>query len=308
MKTFIKIIEIWTPTADRKWLTLADGIFGDYGVFRVHSEMCSFGYDKGLPGKAWSQARPIIITDLEHSYFQRKQEAAQAGLTSGIAVPIFAGEYLLAVIVFLCGDDEHQASAIELWGKNEEDKLALIEGYFASLDNFAWQSRRITFSKELGVPGRVWKSHMPEIIADAGNPANFLRAKLATDIGISTVVGIPAIYDASKEYVLTFISVKGSPITRRFEIWSPDPGQQSLHFHSGFCDQGTELATVHADTRIKRGEGMIGTVWLTGCPSISHKPAEDGLVAGDPPRSLNSALVMPIIESGYLKAIVVFLF
>jgi len=308
MKPFIKIVEIWTPTPDRKWLTLADGIFGDYGLFRAHSEMCSFGYDKGLPGKAWSQARPIIITDLENSYFLRKQEAAQAGLTAGIAVPIFAGEYLLAVTVFLCGDNEHQASAIELWGKNEEAKLALIEGYFASLDNFAWQSRRVTFSKEVGVPGRVWKSHMPEVIADAANPANFLRAKLGFDIGISSVVGIPAIFDSSREYVLTFISVKGSPIARRIEIWSPDPAKQSLRFHSGFCDQVTDLNTIYADTCIERGEGMLGNVWLTGCPGISHTPAEDGLVADDLAHSLNAGLVMPIIERGYLKAIVVFLF
>ena len=270
--------------------------------------MRSFAYDKGLLGKAWSQARPIIITDLEHSYFQRKLEAAQVGLTACIAVPIFAGEYLLAVIVFLCGDDRDQAGAIELWGKNKEEKLGLIEGYFPSLGNFAWQSRRVTFSKELGVPGRVWKSRMPEIIADITNPSSFIRADIAADIGISTAVGIPVIYDSAREYVLTFLSVKETPIARRFEVWSLDQEHQVLRFHSGYCDQGEDLVATHADTGIPRGEGFLGTVWLTGCPAITHNPAQDGLLPSDSPAELTSGLVMPIIENAYFKAAVVFLF
>lgn len=308
MSTIIKIVEVWTPTPDRKWLTLADGIFGEYGAFRAHSEIRSFAYDKGLPGKAWSQRRPIIITDLEHSYFQRKHEAAQAGLTSGIAIPIFAGEFLLAVIILLCGDDRHQAGAIELWGKTKQDTLGLIEGYFPSLENFAWQSRRITFSKELGVPGRVCENRMPEIIADITNPSSFLRADLTADIGISTAVGIPLIYDDAREYVLTLLSVKETPIAHRFEIWALDPERQALRFHSGYCDRGEDLAGVHAQARIVRGEGFLGTVWLTGCPTISHKPKLDGLVPKDSVMDFSSGLAMPIIESSHLKAVIVFLF
>lgn len=308
MTTFIRIVEVWTPTKDRKWLALADGIFGDFGAFRAHSEIRSFAYDKGLPGKAWSQRRPIIITDLEHSYFQRKQEAAQAGLTSGIAIPVFAGDYLLAVIVLLCGDDEHQAGAIELWANNDENTLGLIEGYFPSLENFAWQSRRITFSKELGLPGRVCESRMPEIIADITNPSHFYRADMAADMGISTAVGIPLVYGEGEEYVLTLLSVKETPIARRFEIWTFDREQQSLFFHSGYCDQDGDLAADHAQTRIQRGEGFLGNVWLTGCPAISHNPRQDGLVSDDAGEELSSGLAMPIIEDGYLKTIIVFLF
>lgn len=308
MKTFIKIVEVWTPTADRKWLALSDGIFGEYGAFRARSEIRSFAYDKGLPGKAWAQARPIIITDLEHSYFQRKQEAAEAGLTAAIGVPIFAGDYLLAVIVFLCGGNEHQAGAIEVWARNKEAQLALIEGYFPALDNFAWESRRITFSKELGVPGRVWESRRPEIMADIRNPARFFRAGIAADIGITAVVGIPLVYNHDREYVLTFLSVKETPIARRFEIWSLDREQHALRFQSGYCDQGENLAALHAHTAIARGDGFLGTVWLTGCPAVSHKPYQDGLVAGDSTTGFSSALAMPIIESGSLKSIIVFLF
>jgi hypothetical protein len=308
VKTFIKIVEVWTPTVDRKWLALADGIFGKHGAFRAQSEMRSFAYDKGLPGKAWSQARPIIISDIEHSYFQRKHEATQHGLTSAIAIPIFSGEYLLAVIVLLCGDDQHQAGAIELWGKNQEEKLALIEGYFPSLDNFAWQSRRITFSKELGLPGRVWENRTPEIIADITNPTRFYRADLAADIGITTAVGIPMIYDNAREYVLTLLSVKETPFAHRFEIWSLDREQQTLHFQSGYCDQGENLTELHTDTTIEHGDGFLGMVWLTGCPAISHNPRQDGLVPKKSSTEFSSALAMPIIESGHLKSIIVFLF
>ena len=34
--------------------------------------MC-FGYDEGLPGKAWAARHPILLKDLQQPYFRRAE-------------------------------------------------------------------------------------------------------------------------------------------------------------------------------------------------------------------------------------------
>ena len=134
-------------------------------------------------------------------------------------MPVFSGQFLLSVRVLLCGDDEEIAGAIEVWGKNQDrpDEMKLINGYYGSLDRFEWVSRRISFQKGSGLPGSVWDYHIPQIVADMSTSESFLRASNAQLEGITTAFGIPFIYDDEREFVLTFLSARGSTIARRFE-------------------------------------------------------------------------------------------
>ena len=97
MKTFIRVAEIWVPTKDRTQLQFLDGLYGPLGEFRAVSEQMTFGFDEGLPGKAWATRHPIILKKFENSYFKRTEAAKAAGLTCGVALPVFAGELLMAV-------------------------------------------------------------------------------------------------------------------------------------------------------------------------------------------------------------------
>src|SRR5882757_2208960 len=91
-------------------------------VFRIQgvSENALFAYDEGLPGKAWASGHPVILTKFANSYFKRTNEAIEPGLTCGVALPVFAGEFLMAVMVLFCGDDEKHVGAIELWHNDAE--------------------------------------------------------------------------------------------------------------------------------------------------------------------------------------------
>ena len=92
MKTFIRVAEIWVPTKDRTQLQFLDGLYGPLGEFRAVSEQMRFGFDEGLPGKAWATGHPIILKKFANSYFKRTEAAKAAGLTCGVALPVFAGE------------------------------------------------------------------------------------------------------------------------------------------------------------------------------------------------------------------------
>ena len=55
--TFIQVAEVWVPQGDRR--VLASGSFGDLGDFAAAAH--SFSKGAGLPGKAWAEARPVVL-------------------------------------------------------------------------------------------------------------------------------------------------------------------------------------------------------------------------------------------------------
>ncbi|HEY8219867.1 MAG TPA: GAF domain-containing protein [Methylobacter sp.] len=305
MKTFIKVTEIWVPTKDRARLEFSAGLYGALNEFRVASEKESFAYDEGLPGKAWAAGHPMVLTEFDHSYFKRTKSAKKAGLTCGIAIPVFSGEFLMAVVVFLCGDDHHHAGAIELWSNNLQNgtELSVIDGYYGTLDDFENISRAMKFTKGAGLPGLVWESGMPVLIEDLGQSPAFVRSADARKAGITTVLGIPVSAVASQVYIMTFLSAKATPIAQRLQIWVPDESGRQLVCRSGYSKQNDEVAEIFETMSVRKGEGLLGRVWLTGVPAIRNN-SSSALAEG----GLNSMLAMPVIDGGHLKAVVAFLF
>jgi hypothetical protein len=308
MTSFIKVVEIWTPTLDKRGLCLADALYGDYDELRILSENCVFAYDEGLPGKTWSMASPQILTDLEHSYFRRKEAAIRAGLKVGIGIPILSGEFLIAVIVLLCGEGPQLAGAVELWAKNADKAadLGLVDGYYGSLKKLESVSRSIRFSKGNGLPGTVWDYGIP-MVTDMSDSALFKRASTASIEGITSAFALPFVNYMGKECILTFLSAHNTPIARRFDIWLPDREHKYLFLHARKCETGEQDALTDKQRRIPRGDGLIGQVWSTGMPAISTDPIGDGLVQEGSQSGLATGLVMPIITEGFLKSLVVFM-
>ncbi len=177
MQTFIRVTEIWLPNRDRSRLEFGDGLYGPLGDFRAVSERTSFAYDEGLPGKAWAARHPIILKDLQTSYFRRGEAAKEAGLTSAVALPVMAGDILLAVVVFLCGDDAEHVGAIELWRNDAavNAEVGLVDGYYGTADAFGWLSRNTKFPRGSGLPGLAWQQGLPVVLHDLGRAHSFLR-------------------------------------------------------------------------------------------------------------------------------------
>jgi len=309
-KTFIRVAEVWVPTEDRTQLRFHDGLYGSLGEFRAASEQMRFGFDEGLPGKAWAAGHPIVLKKFENSYFKRTEAAQAAGLTCGVAMPVLAGDVLMAVVVLFCGDDEAHVGAIELW-HNDPDKsheMRLDDGYYGTADMFEFNSRYTRFPRGFGLPGRVWKSNMPMIVKDLYRSQAFLRWQEAVEIGINRGLGIPYPHASGQTWIMTFLSARDTPIARRFEIWVSNETRDALVFHSGDCDRNTELASDYGSARIGRGEGTIGQAWLTGIPAV-----KDGIDVSSAGRSavaagLTAMVAMPIMADQGLKAVVVWYF
>jgi len=305
MKTFIKAIEIWKPDSEMTRLTLTDGIYGKFKEFESYSKKMHFGYNVGLPGQAWAQQHPIILTQLEGSGFKRTEMANKIGITTAIAMPTFAGEYLHAITLFLCGDKDEHAGAIELWAKepNKRTEMGLVDGYYGSLDDFAWVSKNVKIMRGHGLPGRTWTDKVPFLIDNLGESDTFLRPRQAAKEGITTALALPAWIDEEDGYVMAFLSAKSTPIARRFEIWIPDETGEALIFRDGYCDRGNKLDELYRFTRLNKEESIAGHVWKTGHPFLS-----DTVSVQEDEKDFNSLLALPILQNGFCVSVVMFYF
>ncbi len=303
-RSFIKATEIWEPDRDKEKLSIVSGHYGSFDEFEDHSKTMTFDYDEGLPGKAWAQKHPIILTSLEGSYFKRTEMANKIGITTAIAMPIFAGEYLHAVVVFLCGDKGDYAGAIELWSSDKErrNEMGLAQGYYGSMKDFEWISKNVKIMRGHGLPGTVWAEKMPFIMSNLDDSSTFLRAKKAQKEGITTVLGIPAWMREEDGYVMAFLSAKGTPIARRFEIWIPDDTGEALIFRDGHCDEGVDLSSLYALTRLEKHSTTLGKVWKTGFPILTSKFN----LSEEDHTNFSSLLAIPILQNGFCKSVVAF--
>jgi hypothetical protein len=308
MRTFIRVVELWVPDRTRTRLEFGGGLAGSaFSEFMALSENTLFAYDEGLAGKAWACGHPIILTDFSEPGFKRADDAKEAGLTCGVALPVFAGEFLMAVMVLLCGGEDQHVGAIELWHNDPEisHEMSLVDGYYGTADMFEFNSRHTRFPRGYGLPGRTWRAGMPVIIKDLHNARQFLRWEEASEIGINCGVGIPYKGISDQTFVVTLLSAQGTPIAQRFEIWVPNAAREALVFQSGDCHTGADLAAAYRATAIGRGEGSIGGAWATGMPAISADLKYDASSAAAVARGsgMKQIIVLPVIENALLKAV-----
>lgn len=312
MKSFVRMVELWVPDASRTGLVFGGNLgAGEFEEFRALSESIRFGRGEGLPGKAWETGHPVILTEFSNSYFKRTDAAKAAGLTCGVALPVFAGESLTAVMVLFCGDDETHIGAIELWhnDENRSHEMALVDGYYGTADMFEFNSRHTKFPRGFGLPGRVWKADRPLIIKDFQNAKSFLRWEEAMEVGINCALGIPYKMDDGNTWVVTLLSAQATPIAKRFEVWRPNESGDALVFESGDCSLGTDLATLYNGSKIAKGDGAIGSTWTTGVPALlgdlGLEPSAYARTAKE--AGLTQIVAFPVIENAALKAVVVWL-
>lgn len=311
MHTFIRVIEIWTPSESGEFLEFNSGYYGPLEEFKRASMKEKFAYGEGLPGNAWQQARPVVLKEFDDITFLRTESAHEAGLTSAVAIPVFSGNTLKAVILFLCGDTTELSGAIEVWSDDGLSGLALIDGYYGDLDRFEWLSKSIKFPRGRGLPGKVWETSQPLIMGDLANSNSFLRSKAAAEKGITTSIAIPINSNEDIEdigSVVTFLSSKSTPIAKRFEIWTPGADGNFLQFEAGIIQDSEEVETANPKRCIQKGKGVIGETLQSGIPVMSSELTADSLpeITSGNVDDYTSLLAIPIYYQDNLNSVVAF--
>jgi hypothetical protein len=300
--TFIRVAEVWTPDGDV--LRLMDGNYGTLSAFAEMSRNTSFAKGLGLPGRAWVEERPIVLNNFGKETFLRSEAAFAAGLTSAVAIPVFAAGDLKAILVVLCGTDADHAGAIEIW-EDRDGKLVLDDGYYGNAEGFSAVSRTMSFGHGQGLPGGVWAAKTPILMRDLGRPGAFLRSNQASEARLETGLGIPIPVPGGKCYVLTLLSSPHTPIARRFELWDARPQRvgntRRAELIDGICEREGQLwpqQNPPVDPKsVEIWEGPLGQVLGTGLPHVQAGLA--GLPAG-----YGQMIALPIYQETVLAYVV----
>jgi hypothetical protein len=292
--TFIRVVEVWVPDEVGTLLVLGSAHYGAATRFGASSRQMCFGRGEGLPGQAWEAGHPIVLKQFEGSAFRRTAAAHADGLTCGIALPVFSGETLKAVVLIFCGDGpegaQQQAGAIELWRNDAAagKDLLLADGYYGATSHvFEYISRRTAFRKGTGLPGLAWESGLPVFMPDLGKGGRFLRADSAQKVGINRGFAIPCNAAGPDAYVMAFLSALATPIVRRFETWLPVGG--GLQRLEGFCETEGALdgGTAAASPALQRA-------LANAVPQVD--PASPGVP--------QAVFALPVLKAGAVAAVV----
>jgi len=269
-RTFIRTVEYWVPSEDGSLLEFGGGLFGGAKRFESATRNLCFGRGEGLPGQTWDSGHPLMLKTLEAPAFRRAAAAKADGLTCAIALPMFVGESLSAVVVLSCGDDEEHAGAIELWNNQPEasSDMTLLDGYYGTTgDTFEFLSRSTSFRRGTGLPGRTWESQAPVFMPDLGRGSGFLRADSAVKVGINRGFAIPCDAKDGNTYVLALLSALATPIAGQVDMWQPDEQRLNL-IHTFSFSEAAPGATLVSDEKMAIGSGTIGQVFATGVPAV----------------------------------------
>jgi hypothetical protein len=280
-----------------------------------------FPFDDGLPGKAWASRRPMILGEFANSYFKRTILARAAGLTCGVALPVFRKEELLAVVVLFMGAQGAETGAIEIWSADggRESGVALEDGYYGAAELSRWTPDYIVMPSGLGardlvwpgryrrgesLPGHVWETGRPWL-TDAAASAYPAVRQSGSGLDIQAALGIPWLCDPACPRIVTLLSSRATPIARRMELWEPEGESGALSLTAAAPDRAEETFARESSNCGSPIREAIETAARTLVPQLIEVLTPASPTADASPVIPATCLVLPIPRNdGTLGALV----
>ncbi|WP_353395906.1 hypothetical protein [Hydrogenophaga sp. 5NK40-0174] len=307
MKTFIRIAEVWVPTADGASLELSSGLFPDARAFEVMTRQMIFARGEGLPGRSWDQGHPIMMRELSGTYFKRAAAARAIDLTCAVALPVFQDRQLRCVVVLLMGGALSSIGTVELWHNDARigPDLSLAEGYFGSSPKAA-ELEALTrdgwLPRGTGIPGLAWQKGQAICVSDVAESRHFLRKELAQAIGIGRAMAMPCSPKGTDTWVFSLLSAEETPVALRTEVWRKHTSSKNkLTLSGGFCEQQGHLAD--GTTHSIEAPSPIAEAWRTAVAQAQFLTEDKAPAPG-----IASVLAMPVLVDDVLEEVVALYF
>lgn len=302
-ESFVQGMEVWVPKDGV--LRHHSGAYGKHSEFARVSANKTFRFGEGLPGTVWASRRPEVWTELG-SHFVRAEVAAAAGFDAAVGMPLFHGDEVCAVIVFLCGRREHTGGCIEIWNANVDHRLLEhAAGYYGRFAQFGNISRLLQFQLGSGLPGITWESGLPQFVDVERRSSAFVRASVARECGLDSGIAIPIHRRGSVAHVVILLSARATPIARAFEVWLPY-GQELVLEASQYAPGLEEFAESSRDTVFRKGEGLPGRAFASQLPVVfDHlRGPQFTRYAAAARAGLEVGLAWPILDEVGVRAVV----
>jgi len=304
--TFIKAAEVWLPSGDGSLLEFGGGAYGPAKRLAAASRELCWGRGEGLPGHAWDEGKPVLLSRFEGSYFRRTEAAHAAGLDCAVAWPLFVRDRLSSVLVVFCGHDAATACGLELWHHDAQtgDDMTLVDGaYGSNARSFESISRQTRLPRGVGLPGQAWERGEAVFLEDLpGSSERFVRAGEAAAAGLLRGLAIPVAAQMTDDYALTFLAGSALPLARRIERWALDAPTAPLRRVYAFSELhgGASLVEATLPFSALAPAGSIAKACASGAPAISDWPAAEPGVCAAAATAIGSwaLLAIPVLREG----------
>lgn len=307
----LRAVEVWSPTSDGNCLERTSSIYRGAETFAAVSNEAHFDHGQGLPGLVWDAGVPVMFDDLGSRDFLRHEAAREDGLEAGIGVPVFDGEEMVSVLLFLFATTEITSAAFESWILEEtRHELMPGTGYYANLDRFRRMTQYLRFPYGAGLPGDVWQARMPRLIDRLANSTDFLRASGADAEGLDFGLAVPVVHgDDAIRAVCVLLSCNASPIAQALQIWTPNEDRSAFEPTSVLSPGVPGMSALMREQSCEIGQGLVGTVWQTRRPLVSSGFEEESnpLAAFAAEHDLTWSAGWPVIAHGEVQAVCVFI-
>jgi hypothetical protein len=299
-RSLVRAVEVWEPRGEV--LAPSSGVYGDVDFGRV-SVRSTFRRGEGLPGAVWSTERALVWRDLG-VHFVRAEAARAAGIDTALAIPVFGGSSLTAVIVFLMSKTCKSSGCVELWGVNAD--LRVLEhggGHYCGCPEFETFSPLIQFPVGTGLPGGTLAAGKPLVMGDVRRANTFIRAGLAARNGLKFGVGLPVRRRGSVTHVVTLIAAEDSPFLQAFELWEALEGVDGARL----ALRASAEPVAEPAAREAPGETLAADVLASGIPKVVKVRAlEDAPIEGDAAPRL--ALGIPMVDNVNTRSVACLVF
>lgn len=311
MTPLIRAAEIWLPDAEGTLLEFGAGLYPGAPEFGAISRGMCFGRAEGLPGRAWDEARPLLLTDLQSGHFRRAAAAQRAGLSCAVALPCYADDRLLAVVLLFCGGLAPDTGAVELWRNDPRisTDMTLDDGYYgATAPAFAAAARETYMPRGTGLPGLAWQRQATVWADGLDNAPQFLRGEAAAAAGIRRGLALPCPVPGHRHHVLALLGSDATPVARRIECWEPAATTitgTGLQRRAGHCALLGPLPCGSACTSSGGDDDSLAAAFASAMPRIRQRAADEpGAVgAAAAAAGLGGLLALPVLNDGVVSEV-----
>jgi GAF domain-containing protein len=268
--------EAWVPGSDGAFLECSPawhaGVDG-LEDFRSGSEGVTFPPGVGLAGRAWSSGRSAWMRDVSaDEEFVRVGSAREAGLKASMAIPVTAGDEVVAVMIFYVSEP-----------REEDERLVGLVSAVASQLGTLFQRKRAE---------EALRAKTEQLTAVTDAMATFLESgdfQKASALLISN-----ALRQTDSEYGFVGVVVEG-PVLRILAhegiVWDEVAGRE-------FYNEALRTYQEVGYLEFTNFENLFGKVITSREVVVSNDPASDpsssGLPPGHPP--MHSFLGVPILS------------
>lgn len=152
----------------------------------------------------------------------------------------------------------------EIWTP-DGDTLVHAGGDYSGLAAFEEASRRESFAKGEGLPGKAWAEGRP-VVLKGFDGSYFKRTEAAHEAGLTSAVAIPVFDGEALKSVLVVLCGDDDNRTGAIEVWHEK--DDVLMLDDGYYGAAKHFEWVSQHTHFPKGQGLPGGVWSSETPML----------------------------------------